>query len=338
MLEINETKDLKQWNDFLLKNQGSFLQSFEWGEFQKSLGKKIWRWQIREGDKVLAAVGVIKETFPVMGRSLFYIPFGPVFKKEATPREEIISLIVKAIARLAEEEKAILLKIEPLDNLSDNLLADITIGDHAYPLIKNPQRLQPQKTLILDLRRKENEIFENFKYRVRYNIRLSRKKGVVVKTGNHYSDEFYRLMVQTAERDGFRCFPEEYYRKLFQIQSDVFKVDLAAAYYQGTMIAANILVFFNEQALCLHGASDSRYRALKAPNLLQWEEIKLAQRHNCQYYDFWGIDEEKWPGLTYFKKTFGGQVLTYPSSVDIVLNPFWHRCYQIVKKLKAHLK
>jgi len=31
------------WNEFLTHNNGSFLQSLEWGEFQKTVGRKVWR-------------------------------------------------------------------------------------------------------------------------------------------------------------------------------------------------------------------------------------------------------------------------------------------------------
>jgi lipid II:glycine glycyltransferase (peptidoglycan interpeptide bridge formation enzyme) len=271
----------------------------------------------------------------MMGKSLFYIPFGPSFEKGDINQEEVFALIVKEIGKLANKENAILLKIEPLIRLPERFLSNFKIGDKNYFLSQYPKRLQPQKTLILDLSKKEHEIFDNFKYRVKYNIRLSQKKGVVVKNEDNYRKEFYQLMKKTSQRDNFRCFSEDYYRKLFQVQSDSLKVRLVAAYYNDKMIAANILVFFNHQAFCLHGASDNDYRALKAPNLLQWEEIKLARNYDCHHYDFWGIDEEKWPGLTYFKKTFGGQELKYPPSLDIILNPSWHRFYQLARKIKG---
>jgi len=33
--------DKRTWNDFILEHKGSFLQSFEWGEFQESFGRRV---------------------------------------------------------------------------------------------------------------------------------------------------------------------------------------------------------------------------------------------------------------------------------------------------------
>ena len=67
----------ENWNEFLLENRGSFLQSFEWGEFQKSLSKNIWRARITHNEKVGLQALVIKERMRF--KSYFYIPYGPVF-------------------------------------------------------------------------------------------------------------------------------------------------------------------------------------------------------------------------------------------------------------------
>jgi hypothetical protein len=42
--KIEEIKDKKIWEEFLEKcEEKTFLQSFNWGEFQKMMGNKIWR-------------------------------------------------------------------------------------------------------------------------------------------------------------------------------------------------------------------------------------------------------------------------------------------------------
>ncbi|MBI3627031.1 hypothetical protein HY224_03225, partial [Candidatus Uhrbacteria bacterium] len=44
-MEISFIADKKIWNDFVARHalDGGFLQSWEWGEFQEKLGRKVWR-------------------------------------------------------------------------------------------------------------------------------------------------------------------------------------------------------------------------------------------------------------------------------------------------------
>jgi len=327
MLEINQQISKKSWNNFLLNEKGSFLQSFEWGEFQKSQAKEVWRLEIKEDDKTLGQAQIIKETFPLIQKALLYIPFGPIFASQVNlqKKEEILNLFLSKIKKIARAQKAIFLRIEPVFEL---------------PLLRELQtlsafkRFQPRKTLILDLLKTKEEIFKHFTYRVRYNIKLSERKGVKIEFGDKYRPQFYTLLKETARVDRFHPFGEEHYKSLFDFSGQDFKVKLALANYREKVIAANILIFFGESVVCLHGASDRDYRALKAPTFLQWEQIKLSKDMGYKKYDFWGIDERKWPGLTFFKKSFGGEEIEYPEGSDIVFQSFWYKFYRVLRRIK----
>jgi len=111
-------------------------------------------------------------------------------------------------------------------------------------------------------------------------------------------------------------------------------VKLFAAEYQNKIIAANIVIFHGERATYLHGASDYEYRNFMAPYLLHWEVIKYARDHGFTEYDLWGIDEKKWPGVTRFKRGFGGKEINYIGSYDYVFQPFWYAMYKVRQSLK----
>lgn len=325
MLEFKEENGKEKWNEFIINNKGSFLQSFEWGQFQKALGKKVWRFKISRDDLVITEIQMIKETFPFKRKSFFYIPFGPIFKEniETEKKKEVFNLLFRKITQIAKKEKAIFLRIEPLSPLFEEENFQIP-----------PRRIQPQKTLLLDLKKKEEDIFKNFTYKTRYNIRLSGRKGVKIEFKDEYLPEFYELIKKTAKKDQFRPFNEEYYKRLFDVTSRDFKVKLCLANYKGRIIAANILIFFGKDSIGVHGASDWKYKALKAPNLLQWERIRFSKNSGYERYNFWGIDEKKWPGITFFKKGFGGEEFMYPEGKDIVFQNFWYRAYKLLRKIK----
>ena len=90
-----------------------------------------------------------------------------------------------------------------------------------------------------------------------------------------------------------------------------------------------------ETATYLHGASSRRHRDVMAPHLLQWHMIKEARQRGCGVYDFWGIDEQRWPGVTRFKRGFAGREITYPQSVDVVHRPSAYAAYRMAKKIKS---
>jgi lipid II:glycine glycyltransferase (peptidoglycan interpeptide bridge formation enzyme) len=84
----------------------------------------------------------------------------------------------------------------------------------------------------------------------------------------------------------------------------------------------------------MHGASASKYRNVMAPYLLQWHAIKLAKNLGYKYYDFYGVDEDKWPGVTRFKKGFGGREVNYPGTFDLIFNRRWYSVYRMVRKAR----
>jgi len=325
-MEINFFNDNdKSWNKFLIENNGNFLQSFEWGKFQRDFSKKIFRIEIKEKQKILLRAQVIQKK--ISFKTYLYIPYGPVFNKNVSSEQKhkIFDFFLIKIQNLLQKEKPVFLRIEPLNNLPSQSKF------HFQKLLK---RIQPQKTLILDLEKTKDEIFNDFNKKTRYNIRLAQKKEVKIKILSDYSDAFYRLMEKTKKRQGFRSHSEIYYKKILRIDSKDFKTNLFLAEYKNNIITASIIFFFGKRAVSLHMASDYNYRALKAPDFLHWKKILFAKEKGYKEYDFWGIDEKKWPGITYFKKGFGGKEIEYGQAQDIIFQNYSYKIYSILRKLK----
>ena len=73
----------KDWNHFVENNYppvGAFMQTFEWGTFQKDLGRKISRQVVMDGKKILAIFTLVEFKLR-LGLSYGYIPRGPVIAK-----------------------------------------------------------------------------------------------------------------------------------------------------------------------------------------------------------------------------------------------------------------
>ena len=209
--------------------------------------------------------------------------------------------------------------------------------------------VQPSKTLVLDLTKSEDELLGKMHPKTRYNIRLAEKKGVrLEEAGIESFDKFWELMGQTSDRDDFRLHGIDYYKEMIKLDhrqggasgtggtggtgKDFIKLFFAK--YKGKAIAAGIFSFFGNTATYMHGASSDENRNLMAPYSLQWEAIKLAKAKGYKYYDFFGIDEKKWPGITRFKKGFGGKEKKYPGTFDLAFDPGWYSVYKMVRKVR----
>ena len=170
--------------------------------------------------------------------------------------------------------------------------------------------------------------------KTRYNIRLAAKKGIKVIEAISETDflDFWCLMKKTSNRDGFRIHNEAHYINLLVSSEGVIKLFFAE--YKGQRVAAGLFAFYGDKVIYLHGASDNEFRNLMAPYLLQFEIIKKAKLEGFNFYDFYGVDEKKWPGVTRFKKGFGGFIYNYAGTYDLVLRPCLYFLYNFLRNLR----
>ena len=267
---------------------------------------------------------IIKHDLP-LGKNYLYCPRGPVIRQKTD-----INLFLKEDKKIAKQEKSIFLKVEPE--------TDLNLTDFGFK--KSLKEIQSSKTIILDIDKIEEELLKQMHHKTRYNIRLAKKKGVTVQRIDLEDKEsiniFIDLLEQTAKRDKFHIHSKEHYQKMLEISG----VKLFLAKYQDKIIAGILNSFFNQTSTYLHGASDYEYRNLMAPHLLQWQAILQAKEQGLRYYDFGGIDEEKWPGVTRFKKGFlpsqqagNDQETHYPGAFDLVYRPIWYLGYNLARKI-----
>lgn len=286
----------------------TFLQSPEWERFQKILGRKTWR----------AAGNLVIE---------HKLPYGFTYLYSPRPGE-INEGFLSEVADIAAKEKNIFLKIDP----------DMEASGLQQKLGVPSDPLQPPKTLIVDISKSEDELLSAMHEKTRYNIRLADRKGVLVvnfmrTTFREDFDVFWKMLQNTASRGGFYIHERKHYENLLQIKTRDFSNELFFARYQKKTLAAVMINFYypSGTATYLHGASSREHKEVMASYLLHWQVLLEAKKRGFKFYDFWGVDEKKWPGLTRFKRGFGGGEVVYPKSIDIVFRPFMYNFYRIVK-------
>lgn len=311
-MKIKEIQKKEDWQ----KND-QFLQSWEWGDFQQKMGRKIWRLAVQEKNKTLAQALIIKNCLP-QNLSYLYCPRGPFFQDISN--QIVLDFFFKQIKTLAQQEKAIFFRFEPLQKINISLK------------IKKTLDVQPSQTAFLNLQRTEKEILQNMHPKTRYNIRLAQRKGVEIEQSQSLGC-FWKLLQKTAQREKFRIHDFEYYRELLNFPQS----SLYLARYLDKILAAHLVIFFNQKAFYVHGGSSREFSQVMAPHLLHWEVIQIARKNKCEYYDFWGIDSQKWPGLTKFKMNFGCRQVTYPGTFDLPFSDFWYNLYQVGKFFRKQI-
>lgn len=305
---------------------GEFLQSTVWFDLLCREQEEVEIFGLEEEGEIKAIALIIKKKLfgPLY---YYYLPRGPVGEEMAVKK---LLIELKKI-----KSGAVFFRVEPAENiLSDNETLKTVFR------INKTVNLQPQKTLLLDLSLSAADLLSAMHPKTRYNIRLAKKKGVKVRLANQDDfNSFWELMRKTGERDGFRLHSRKHYENLLSAEKNI---KLFLAEYEGRVIAGGLFSFFGDRVTYLHGASDNNDRNLMAPYLLQWTVIGEAQKINqasalenvYKYYDFYGIDEQKWPGVTRFKCGFGGIIKEYSGTYDLVFRPFLYNLYGSLRRLR----
>jgi lipid II:glycine glycyltransferase (peptidoglycan interpeptide bridge formation enzyme) len=182
---------------------------------------------------------------------------------------------------------------------------------------KAGSNILPSNTLYLNLQKQPSLLLKEMKPKTRYNIGLSQRRGVEVKSESIRSlDIWYDLYRETALRNGIYLHDIDYFKALLTAEAydsrSPAAVTLLIAESGDKPLAAMFLVISGNRASYLYGASPTENRKLMATYALQWRSITLAKEMGCTEYDMFGIAPRPDPahplyGLYRFKTGFGGR-------------------------------
>jgi lipid II:glycine glycyltransferase (peptidoglycan interpeptide bridge formation enzyme) len=327
------------WEDFNTKSSySSFLQSFAWGDFQKSEGINCFRFAFEEAElkdgfsasaRLVGIAQIFKHPLP-LGKSYLYIPHGPIID-EKYDETEAWNLLIEKLREIAKEEKSILLLSEPKQNFNK-----VTF------LKTSSKHVQAETTLVLNIGRQKKEILSQMKAKTRYNIKLAKRKGIKIYTSKNLNDIsiFLNLAKETSKRDEFKLHPDNYYRNMLKYLAKERMIELLLARFKNNWVAAILVMYYGDMATYLHGASSYHYRYLMAPHLLQWTAIKRAKKRGCRLYDFWGVTKSldpahHWAGFTRFKLGFAPatSIIEYPGPYEYVFSPISTFGYKTIQRI-----
>lgn len=343
ILDLKNEEDRRNYKEFLENNERcNFQQSLEWAKV-----KSFWKNEIvvaqDENGNIKGSLSILIRKIPIFG-NLMYASRGPI----CNPHDkDSLNQLTEGAKQLAKQYKAMVLKIEP-DIKSDDKEFRAIVEELGYKIkddAKNfREEIQPRYVFRLNIKDKtEDEIFQNFHSKTRYNIRLAIKKGVTIKEGNKEDlKDFHRIMIETGSRDGFIIRPLEYFEKMYdELAPEHMKVLMA--YYEGKPISGVIPIMYGNKTWYLYGASSNAYRNVMPNYLLQWEMIKMAIARKQDVFDLRGVSgvvDENHPqyGLYRFKKGFGAEFTEFIGELYIPFKPLKYKLYKISEKTFRNIR
>ncbi|MGH7239654.1 MAG: lipid II:glycine glycyltransferase FemX [Candidatus Saccharimonadales bacterium] len=343
-MEVKEITDKNQWEVFLLGcSRKTFLQSWNWGEFQQSLGNSIWRMGIFDGNMLVAAALTIKHT--AKRGSFLLVPHGPVIMERGTGNmEQVLRTLTDFLKIKAQEGGVDFIRVSPIiERTTENEKPFRDLGFRLRPL-----HTHPESSWKLDIEKPEEELFGLMRKTTRYLIRQAEKNtDLEVRQSFDIADVtlFNTMHREVVRRQKFVPFSLEYFKKEFSAFAPDNQIALFFAYWQGKPIAASYGIFWSEMAFYHHAALLPEYKKIPASYLLQWEAIKEANRRGCKVYDFWGYSDpvknpkHPYSGPTLFKMGFGGYKDEYVKTQDLAITPKYWLNYAIesVRRMRRGL-
>lgn len=320
--------DRTKYNTFVTEHNGSFLQSFEWGEWQKTQGRTVHRFLMTDDNHTIGAAQFIIQHTPLGNYA--YCPYGPVVDSNASNIEQGLESLLNEIKKAAPD--ILCIRLEPTQQLLLNTFNP-----------RKAEHIQPDHTLALNIGRNTDELLSSFHPKTRYNIKVAQKHDVEIKTYTEPEKEVIDLIMETSGRQGYRNHPRGYIEGLWKFFSEnPGNVNITGylAKINGQAAASGIMVDFGNTRMYLFGGSNYELRSFMAPYLMHWQAILDAREKNMNTYDFGAAETASGGsgGFMRFKLGFNPERLQFGGTFDIVSRPFWYTVYSISRKINRFVK
>ena len=313
--------DQLSWDSAIRDAGGHLLQSWNWGEFKSEFGWGVERVHVQAESAIAAAQILYRTRGPI---AVGYIPRGPAIPGDDP---ELASALVARIDEVSRKRHTLYTIFET----DRDLPFHGNYKQHGFVL--GPPHVQPGRTVKVPLG-SDDEILARMRQNTRYSVRLAGRRGVEIRMpGEPWTvEDFYAMLEETSDRNSFGIHSATYYRRFLEKFGDDAYCGFAES--EGNLAAGLIAARFGDEVIYMYGASSTEHRQHGAAFLLQFSAMQWAREQGALRYDLWGIPKEDpspvsdsgdsiagtkgddWRGLYRFKTGFGGEIVSYPQSLE----------------------
>lgn len=300
------------------------MQSWEWGEFRKSLGLPVLRYGLYQKDKLESGFQLTLHKIPFINSFVGYMPKGPLPDKR----------LALALEKVGLQTNCAFIKLEP------HILATAPLYSVYPKFLPSPKPLFTKYNFVLELTPSEDDLLKNMHSKTRYNIRVAQKKGVKVEIRNDEKafDIFLKLHFETTLRQGFHSHNKTYHQKAWQVLKKAGMAQIAIGFLGKKPLSAWMLYSFKDTLYYPYGGSSVEHKDVMANNLVAWEAIKLGKQLGLNKFDMWGAlspnadSKDPWYGFHRFKAGYGGNLVEYVGTYDLVFNDTLYWAFTSIDK------
>lgn len=326
MIELQRCTDKELWDEYVLEHGGHPLQLWAWGQVKSGHGWVAERVFAYNEDRIVGAAQVLIRKLPLPLRAFAYIPRGPLYQEDF--KDEFLNLLGVLAKR---DHHAVALSIEP----------DVFEFEKPEGWVRSTNKVLSAETILLDLKKSENELLGDMAKKTRQYIRKSASEVKIKQIKQQEEIEaclaIYR---QTATRAGFNLHNNRYYLDVFLQMQDYSPIFVA--YENEQPVAFLWLAISEETAYELYGGMTDRAQEIRANYALKWYAIRKMKEWELSRYDFGGLVAG---GVSNFKQHWAADVTVFAGTFDKPLSPlyvlwskglpFAKRTLQVVRRKKA---
>jgi lipid II:glycine glycyltransferase (peptidoglycan interpeptide bridge formation enzyme) len=325
------------WDEFVASRpEGDVLQLWAWGDLIAGEGvERPERLVIRADDGRIRGVAQALVRRTSFGRSILYVPHGPLWDRQAPDGPLILSAALAGLAELARATHGIVVKVDPrATSLASDDAAALRSRLLEAGLKPSGSALQAEHTRIITIEPDEDARTASWSGDARNRSRRAAREGTRTEVFRTPDQDglaaFGELLGATSKRAGFRVRRPDFYAGLATALAPRGRFHLVVARWKDRPIAATFAVGVGDRSFYLYGASDHdaprhAYGSYAAMAAL----LEALATDGVRTLDVWGVagpddeDAAAWAGFSEFKIRFGGEPLEHPGTFDLVVDPVW---------------
>lgn len=201
----------------------------------------------------------------------------------------------------AEAERYLLEKAEELTRKSGARYVQLRHREHyTLPLHALTHKVAPVKLVCADT----DAMYAGLDKKVRTDIRKALSYGLTAATeGERALDEFFHLYIANMRRLGTPSYGVKLYRAILRAFPKM--AEIVIVRHGETAVAASFLLHYRDSVEALWSSSRADALHMKPNMALYWENLCLASRLGCKYFDFGRSTKNS--GTHKFKQQWGTQ-------------------------------